>query len=37
VSVFTEPPWNSLVIGVLGGGALIVVGGYRSIRARTHR
>ncbi len=37
VSVFTEPPWNSLVIGVLGGGALIVVGGYRSIRARSHR
>lgn len=36
-SVFTEPPWNSLVIGVLGGGALIVVGAYRSIRIRAHR
>lgn len=37
VSVFTEPPWNSLVVGVLGGGALIVVGAYRSLCHRAHR
>lgn len=36
-AVFTDPPWNSLVVGVLGGGALIVVGAYRSIRHRAHR
>lgn len=37
LAVFTDPPWNSLVVGVLGGGALIAVGAYRSLRYRAHR
>ncbi|TCK27349.1 hypothetical protein [Pseudonocardia endophytica] len=34
LAVFVDAPWNSLLVGVLGGGALIVVGAYRSIRYR---
>lgn len=37
ISAFTDPPWNSLVVGVLGGGALIVVGSYRVVRHRSSR
>lgn len=38
VSVFTEVPWNSLVMGIGGGGALIVAGVWRRrSRARERR
>lgn len=38
VSVFTDPPWNSLVMGVAGGGALVVIGVWRHrVWAREHR
>ena len=37
VSAFTDPPWNALVMGVFGGGALIAVGAYRSVRYRAKR